>query len=82
MSEHLIRAVTIRLAYLQMGEREGDEALKKEQSSSYPHVQPVCEALKRYEAQRDRYPTFADFYPQMIPVFAALAKVKAATPGM
>ncbi len=74
VSEHVIRSVTVRLAYLKLGETAGEAALKKETGRGYPHVERLCRALERYEGSRGTYPTFREFYPEIVEVFRIAAR--------
>ncbi|MBI1851557.1 MAG: DUF4932 domain-containing protein [Planctomycetes bacterium] len=67
--EHVVRAVTVRFAYRELGDAEGKKALDDETSHAFAHVPALTEALKRYEAERDRYPKLADFFPQIVAIF-------------
>ena len=69
--EHIVRAVTCRLAFLEGGMNAGIAAMREESSRGFRYVQPLCEALKRYEGDRETYPTLADFFEELIKVFEA-----------
>nr|MBC8230115.1 DUF4932 domain-containing protein [bacterium] len=61
--------VTTRLAYREIGKEAGEEALQNEKIKSFVYVEALCKRLEQYENQRDKYPTFVDFYPELIKVF-------------
>jgi len=67
--EHIIRAVTARMVIHEAGETAGRGALSSEYGRGFRYVKPLCEALERYEAGRTTYPTFRDFYPELLKVF-------------
>jgi hypothetical protein len=71
--EHVDRAVAVRLAFGELGEDAGEQALEYEKASSFAYVEALAERLKEYEQHRDRYPTFRDFAPRLIAVFDELA---------
>jgi hypothetical protein len=71
--EHVDRAVAARLAFRELGEDAGGQALANERASSFVYVEALAERLKEYEQHRDRYPTFRDFAPRLIAVFDELA---------
>jgi hypothetical protein len=77
VNEHIVRAVTTRLAYLHYGAEAGDRALRAEQERGFSYVAALAAALERYEAARDVYPTLNDFYPELL---AALPAQPAARP--
>ncbi len=67
--EHIIRAVTARMAVHEAGEAAGRGMLSREYGRGFRYVKPLFEALERYEADRATYPTFRDFYPELPKVF-------------
>lgn len=69
VSEHVIRAIEVRLSHRQFGAEAGKKKLAEEEKKGFRYVAPLARALKRYEQRRDRYPTLADFYPQLVEVF-------------
>jgi hypothetical protein len=66
LNEHIVRAVTTRLAYLNYGAAEGDRARSHESGRGFVYLDALVEALERYESQRDRYPALRDFYPELL----------------
>ncbi len=66
VKEHIVRAVTFRIATHELGEVEGDAFLKRELEWGFAYMDWFVKRLKRFETQRDCYPTFRDFYPQLI----------------
>lgn len=71
-NEHLIRAVTARLAHHHLGAEAGRRALHEEAGRGFRYIHALAGRLEEYEAQRDRYPTFAAFFPRLIAVFAEI----------
>ncbi|UCD76462.1 MAG: DUF4932 domain-containing protein [Phycisphaerales bacterium] len=67
--EHVNRAVTCRIAGLVQGEEAAAKAFQYEKSRSFIYVEPLAERLKQYEQQREKYPTFSDFFPEVLAVF-------------
>lgn len=84
VNEHLIRAVNGRLAYHQeykeKGEKAAERALQDEiqsqRSKGFFYVEALCKRLELYEANRVRYQTFVDFYPELITLFKELSEAK------
>jgi hypothetical protein len=74
VNEHIVRAVTTRLAYREIGMEAGEEALQNEKRKSFVYVEALCKRLEQYENQREKYPTFVDFYPELINVFKELSE--------
>lgn len=75
VNEHIVRAVTIRLAYLEGGQEVGDKELQKQKDRGFQYVEALTERLKEYEAARDKYPTVAEFYPRLVEVFREAAGI-------
>lgn len=69
ITEHIVRAVTIRLEYLYLGEKAGDKAKKMEMDMGFHYVDEICEILEIYETGTDTYSSFADFFPAIITLF-------------
>lgn len=71
VDEHVIRAVTARIAARARGEEAGAAAVAEEVERGFVHVPALAERLKRYEARRGNYPTLADFSPELLAAFPA-----------
>jgi len=74
VSEHIVRGVTSRLAYINPGKEKGDEMVQFEIGQGFPYVKEITECLADYDSHRDKYPTLASFYPEIIAVFERLAR--------
>jgi len=74
VNEHIVRAITTRLSYVLVGQEAGDAALAYETERSFIYLPELLEQLERYEANRDTYPTFADFYPELLTAFESAKK--------
>jgi hypothetical protein len=72
-NEHVVRALTTRYCYLKMSKEAGDRELKYERQRGFFYVPALCKSLKNYEKNRDKYKTFAEFYPELIKVFEELS---------
>lgn len=69
VNEHIIRAITSRLTSREISSNIGERELQEDKKKGFIYVEALAEKLKEYESQRDKYPTFADFYPRLIDVF-------------
>ncbi len=69
VDEHVIRALTSRLTAVTFGEEAGNEKLAYEKSEGFALIGLVHRALLDYEANRRKYPTFRDFYPEIVETF-------------
>ncbi|MFC1650903.1 DUF4932 domain-containing protein [Candidatus Latescibacterota bacterium] len=75
VSEHIVRGVTSRLAYVNLGESMGDERVKHEIGQGFKYVAEIIACLEKYEQNRTKYPTLEAFYPEIASVFADLAGI-------
>ncbi len=73
VNEHIVRAVTTRLAYQEISPEAGEQALHGEKEHGFAYVEALCESLTGYEKHRDTYPTLVDYYPELIKVFERLS---------
>lgn len=69
MEEHVVRAVTNRLIYREIGQQAGDEELQSQRNRGFIYIDAILEQLSIYEASRDQYPTFAAFFPEIVATF-------------
>lgn len=74
VNEHIVRAVTARLTYLQIGEDEGNSVIRNERINGFAYIEPLCERLELYEQNPDKWSSFEDFYPELISVFKELSE--------
>lgn len=72
VNEHIVRAFTTRMAYRFDGQEAGDRVLQQEKDGGFVYIAPLVNALERYEANRSRYPTLGDFYPELMKTMAGL----------
>jgi hypothetical protein len=77
VSEHIVRAATVRLAARLQGEEVGRKRLAMEHDRGFVYVGPIVEALQAFEVHPDRYPAFRDFVPEIADVLARLARSRA-----
>jgi hypothetical protein len=75
VNEHLVRSVTTRMAYRRDGQQAGERVIETERSRGFIYLPSLVERLAEYEASRDRYPSFADFYPQLLATFEQLSQL-------
>ena len=72
--EHLVRAVTTRLTYHQFGEEAGEKEMEAHKDQGFIYIHAICERLKTYEKERETYPNFANFFPQLVNTFKLLSE--------
>lgn len=74
VNEHIVRAITARLTYIYSGQAAGDQSVANEKSKGFYYIEPLCDSLIIYEENRDKYPTFESYYPELIKVFQKLSE--------
>ncbi len=74
VNEHIVRAVTARMSSIFDGERAGKISLQQQKQLSFAYIDSLASVLIVYEKNRDKYPSFKDFYPILIEVFKRLSK--------
>lgn len=67
LNEHIIRALTSRFAYL-TDKDKGLTLLSLEMRNGFMYTNDLFYKLEDYENNRDIYPTFEDFYPELLSV--------------
>lgn len=72
VNEHLLRAFTTRLTCRSQSADSCRQTIKAELRHGFVYLEPLCRGLERYEETRDSFPTFKDFYPQLVAVFDGL----------
>jgi hypothetical protein len=73
VNEHLIHAITARLAARAIGPEAGQRALQTDRRLGFRYIDALADRLVEYEANRDRYPTLESFFPRLVAVFAELS---------
>lgn len=73
VNEHIIRAITARLAYLNRGQSAYALTISNERKDGFYYVPALCDSLEKYEQARHKYPTFESYYPELINVFKELS---------
>ena len=71
LNEHIVRAVTVRLAISDSGP-EGSRALARAQEAGFIYTDELADALVEYENNREQYPDFISFYPRLLEVLSGL----------
>jgi hypothetical protein len=66
VNEHVVRAVTIRLKHRTEGPPAARALLNLERMRGFAYIEPICRALETYERQREKYPDFIAFYPEIL----------------
>lgn len=74
VNEHIVRAVHIRLAGREIGKEAAARLRRHDRMRGFFYVDALCERLKEYENQRNKYPTMEAFYPRLVDVFRGLSE--------
>lgn len=73
LNEHVVRAVVIRMVSRLEGKEVAARMLEVERLEGFAYIEPMLWKLEEYERDRDRYPTFAEFYPRFLDVLLELS---------
>lgn len=74
VDEHVNRAVTARLLQQIYNGQIGQRELEQNQQRDFIYTEAIYQRLADYEQNRDKYPTFEQFYPQIVKLFGELAQ--------
>ncbi len=66
LNEHIVRAVEARLALHWYGQEAAEEILARNESLGFAHIRTLYDRLAVYEGKRGAYPTYADFFPELL----------------
>lgn len=69
VNEHIVRALTTRIAALRWGRAAGDAAVAREIARGFRYVPAIVGRLQTYEANRSQWPTLASYYAQLMEAF-------------
>ena len=67
--EHVVRAVGVRLVYRMAGAHAAERELERQTRLGFVYLPRLLAALRRYERERERFPTFDDFGPELARAF-------------
>ena len=68
INEFVIRSVTTHLAYRETADA-GTRAYEKETARGVNLLDELLEQIRQYESDRDSFPTFESFYPNILEIF-------------
>jgi len=66
LEEHIIRAAEARMALAHMGTKEVERILSRHEDLGFRYIRLLYDRLAEYEADRETYPTFAEFVPRLL----------------
>ena len=66
MNETFVRASVIRYMKMHYPQAEESALVKEEEKQGFILTQTLCDVLKQYEQQRDKYVTMTDFMPSLV----------------
>lgn len=70
VKEHLTEAIACRMAALKFGEDAAElNYVRRQYGMRWIYLHPILKALKRYEKERQQYPTLDSFIPEIINEF-------------
>jgi hypothetical protein len=74
IDEHIVRAVTTRLAFFEYGAEARDRRLQTEVANGFIFTPAVAKCLEGYETHRDRYRTIVDYFGEIAQAFGEIAR--------
>lgn len=73
--EHMVRAITIHFTEAKFGKEVSEKIFKKQElGHSFIYIDSLCKRLDEYEASRDIYKTYEEFFPKIIETFANISQ--------
>lgn len=75
VNEHIVRSAVVRMARKYYGIPFTEKTIyKTEIGRRFIYLDALCSQLEVYEKNRDKYPTFARFVPELLTVFSQIRK--------
>lgn len=74
IDEHVVRAVTTRLAFFEYGAEARDRRLQNEVASGFIFTPAIAKRLEGYEAHREKYATIVDYFGEIAHAFGEIAR--------
>lgn len=82
VSEHIVRAVGVRLAEITGGPAVAENSLRYEEGRYFGYIRPLVEKLREYEVLRDSAGiSFGEYVPELLKVFNEAELYKPVFPG-
>jgi hypothetical protein len=75
VNEHLVRINVIRMRAKIDGEKIKASLIRSEKSKGFIYIPQLDTLMQRYESNRQEFPTYEDFYPEIIKLFNSLADI-------
>jgi len=67
LNEHIVRAITARsILYMHQDKEWYDREIERQKGMGFIYIKQILEKLEEYENNRDKYPNFEKFYPEII----------------
>ena len=67
LNEHIVRAITARsILYMHKDQEWYEREIEIQKGMGFIYIDNIIESLESYENNRDKYPNFAKFYPEII----------------
>ncbi|GKX68521.1 DUF4932 domain-containing protein [Inconstantimicrobium mannanitabidum] len=73
VNENIVRAVAYRTLFKNFGYEVSEGYINMDTQKKFIFIKAITENLKEYEDNRDKYPTFNDFYPKLVEMFKELS---------
>lgn len=73
VNEHIVRSISYRVLRNTYGTEKSEEYITMDTGRKFIYINAISEKLKEYENNREKYPTFNDFYPELVQLFKELS---------
>lgn len=73
VNEHIVRSISYRVLWGTFGAERSEEYISRDTLNKFIYINAISEKLKEYENNRDKYPKFNDFYPELLKLFNELS---------
>ncbi|WP_160688973.1 DUF4932 domain-containing protein [Clostridium sp. C2-6-12] len=73
VNEHIVRAISYSVLRNTFGLEKSEEYIARDTGMKFIYISAISEKLKEYENNRDKYPSFNEFYPELIKLFKELS---------
>lgn len=74
VNEHIVRAVTARLLLTHEGGEIYLKTLDQERAKGFYYINDICKKLEEFEANREKFGSFEEFYPELENVLKNLSE--------
>ncbi len=75
VNEHIVRAVVAKFTEKVSGQDAAETVLSNEVKNGFVYIRGIYDLINVYENNRDKYPAFEDFSPEILNYFSEISKL-------